>query len=63
MYQHQEMRNGRHGRQEIAEVCSKGNHLMNILVYGAGVIGSVYAARLQEAGYHVTLLARDQHED
>ena len=34
---------------------------MNIPVYGAGVIGSVYAARLQEVGYHVTLLARDQH--
>ena len=33
---------------------------MNILVYGAGVIGSVYAARLQEAGYSVTLLARGQ---
>jgi 2-dehydropantoate 2-reductase len=31
---------------------------MNILVYGAGVIGSVYAARLQRAGYNVTLLAR-----
>ncbi len=31
---------------------------MNILVYGAGVIGSVYAARLQEAGYTVSLLAR-----
>ena len=33
---------------------------MNILVYGAGVIGSVYAARLQRAGYNVTLLARSQ---
>jgi 2-dehydropantoate 2-reductase len=33
---------------------------MNILVYGAGVIGSVYAARLQRAGYNVTLLARGQ---
>ena len=33
---------------------------MNILVYGAGVIGSVYAARLQQAGYTVTLLARGQ---
>ena len=33
---------------------------MNILVYGAGVIGSVYAARLQEAGYTVSLLARGQ---
>ena len=33
---------------------------MHILVYGAGVIGSVYAARLQRAGYNVTLLARGQ---
>jgi len=33
---------------------------MNILVYGAGVIGSVYAGRLQEAGYNVSLLARGQ---
>ncbi|GHO97999.1 2-dehydropantoate 2-reductase [Reticulibacter mediterranei] len=33
---------------------------MNILVYGAGVIGSVYAARLQEAGHNVSLLARGQ---
>jgi len=34
---------------------------LRILVIGAGVIGSVYAARLQAAGYHVTLLARGQH--
>jgi 2-dehydropantoate 2-reductase len=33
---------------------------MDILVYGAGVIGSVYAARLQEAGHNVSLLARGQ---
>jgi len=33
---------------------------MDILVYGAGVIGSVYAARLQQAGYNVSLLARGQ---
>jgi 2-dehydropantoate 2-reductase len=32
-----------------------------ILVIGAGVIGSMYAARLQAAGYTVTLLARGQH--
>ena len=32
-----------------------------ILVIGAGVIGSVYAARLQAAGYSVTLLARGKH--
>ncbi len=34
---------------------------LRILVIGAGVIGSVYAARLQAAGYNVTLLARGQH--
>jgi len=34
---------------------------LRILVIGAGVIGSVYAARLQAAGYSVTLLARGQH--
>jgi 2-dehydropantoate 2-reductase len=34
---------------------------MKILVYGAGVIGSIYAARLYETGEDVTLLARDQH--
>ncbi|HXR65148.1 MAG TPA: 2-dehydropantoate 2-reductase N-terminal domain-containing protein [Ktedonobacteraceae bacterium] len=33
---------------------------MDILVYGAGVIGSVYAAKLQEAGQNVSLLARGQ---
>ncbi|BCL81488.1 2-dehydropantoate 2-reductase [Ktedonobacteria bacterium brp13] len=33
---------------------------MDILIYGAGVIGSVYAARLQEAGYNISLLARGQ---
>ena len=31
---------------------------MKILVYGAGVIGTLYAARLQGAGHHVTVLAR-----
>ncbi len=37
---------------------------MKILVFGAGVIGSIYAARLREAGYDVTLLARGKrHED
>lgn len=34
---------------------------LRILVIGAGIIGSVYAARLQAAGYSVTLLARGQH--
>ncbi|MGQ9682111.1 MAG: ketopantoate reductase family protein [Anaerolineae bacterium] len=31
---------------------------MRILVYGAGVIGSIYAARLHAAGQQVTVLAR-----
>lgn len=37
---------------------------MKILIYGAGVIGSIYAARLHEAGCDVTLLARNKrYED
>ncbi|MEO6915902.1 MAG: 2-dehydropantoate 2-reductase N-terminal domain-containing protein [Chitinophagaceae bacterium] len=31
---------------------------MKILVYGAGVIGSIYSARLHKAGFDITLLAR-----
>jgi 2-dehydropantoate 2-reductase len=34
---------------------------MKILVYGAGVIGSIYASRLHESGCNVTLLARNEH--
>ena len=33
---------------------------MKILIYGAGVIGTLYAARLQESGQLVTMLARGQ---
>ena len=33
---------------------------MDILVYGAGVLGSLYAAWLQEAGRDVAILARGQ---
>jgi ketopantoate reductase len=33
---------------------------MKILVYGAGPLGSVFAARLHEAGHEVALLARGQ---
>ncbi len=33
---------------------------MNILVYGAGPLGSLFAAKLHEAGHEVSLLARGQ---
>ncbi|NMF85480.1 2-dehydropantoate 2-reductase N-terminal domain-containing protein [Nodosilinea sp. P-1105] len=33
---------------------------MKILGFGAGVLGSLYAARLQEAGHEVALLALGQ---
>jgi 2-dehydropantoate 2-reductase len=33
---------------------------VKILIYGAGVIGQIYAARLHEAGHVVTVLARHQ---
>jgi 2-dehydropantoate 2-reductase len=33
---------------------------MKLLVYGAGVLGSLYAARLHEAGLDVSLLARGE---
>jgi 2-dehydropantoate 2-reductase len=33
---------------------------MKILIYGAGVIGQIYAGRLHEAGHEVTVLARGQ---
>lgn len=36
---------------------------MNILVFGAGVLGSLYAAKLQEAGQVVTILARGSRLD
>jgi len=33
---------------------------MNILVCGSGPLGSLFAARLQQGGHRVTLLARGQ---
>ncbi len=35
-----------------------GPRAVKILVFGAGVIGTVYAGKLIEAGHEVTLLAR-----
>jgi 2-dehydropantoate 2-reductase len=36
---------------------------MRVLVYGAGVLGSLYAARLKESGHDVTVLARGKRRD
>jgi 2-dehydropantoate 2-reductase len=36
---------------------------MKILIYGAGVIGSVYAAKLHDTGCDVTILARGERYD
>jgi ketopantoate reductase len=36
---------------------------MRILIYGAGVIGSVYGARLRQAGHDVVFLARADREE
>ena len=32
---------------------------MNILIYGAGILGSLYAVRLEEAGQDVSILVRE----
>jgi 2-dehydropantoate 2-reductase len=31
---------------------------MKILIYGAGVIGSIFAGKLAKSGYDITILAR-----
>lgn len=36
---------------------------MKFLIYGAGVIGSIFAGKLSKAGYNVTVLARNQRYD
>jgi 2-dehydropantoate 2-reductase len=41
-----------------ARECSEAS--LKIIVYGAGVIGTLYAARLQEGGHRVTVVARGQ---
>lgn len=39
---------------------NKTEHKFKVLVFGAGVLGSLYAARLQEGGNDVTVVARGQ---
>jgi 2-dehydropantoate 2-reductase len=48
------------GGRRIKDAGSSKETALNILVYGAGVIGSIYAARLQESGQNVSILARGQ---
>jgi 2-dehydropantoate 2-reductase len=43
-------------RQELPP----GRAIQKILVYGAGVLGSLYAGKLHQAGYDVTLLTREE---
>ncbi len=43
-------------RQELPP----GRAIRKILVYGAGVLGSLYAGKLHQAGYSVTLLTREE---
>lgn len=43
---------------------TKPNEKMKVLVFGAGVLGSLYAAKLREAGHDVTVVARGKrYED
>jgi ketopantoate reductase len=35
---------------------------MRILIYGAGVIGSIFAGKLAQKGYDITVLARNKRE-
>jgi 2-dehydropantoate 2-reductase len=45
----------------MADSCqSRARHRLKVLAYGAGPIGSLYAAKLSAAGEDVTLLARGQ---
>lgn len=45
---------------KLSKPIRKRRWLIKILVYGAGNIGSLYAARLKEVGQDVSILARDQ---
>jgi 2-dehydropantoate 2-reductase len=36
---------------------------MNILIYGAGVIGSIFAGKLAQKGYDITILARNSRHN
>ena len=42
----------------FTEQSKRGLIFMRILIYGAGVIGSLYAALLADAGYDTSIYAR-----
>jgi 2-dehydropantoate 2-reductase len=50
-------------RRSTQSAASAPGDAPRILVFGAGVLGSLYAARLSEAGYPVTLVARGRRLD
>jgi len=45
-------------QRRFVRACHLYDGAVKVLVYGAGVIGTLYAARLQQAGHQVTVLAR-----
>ena len=45
---------------QLRHMLGGGQEKLNILVYGAGVLGSLCAARLHQAGHTVSILARGQ---
>lgn len=47
-------------KTERPGAATRHTEMQRILVYGAGVLGSLYAGRFSQAGFDVTLLAREQ---
>ena len=47
------------GKEPVDIAKAKGAPLKKILIFGAGVLGSLYAARLKQSGQDVTLFARN----
>ena len=47
-------------KRAAAPELSPDQPIRRVLVYGAGVLGSLYAGKLHQAGYNVTMLARGQ---
>ena len=48
------------GKEPVDIAKAKGAPLKKILFFGAGVLGSLYAARLKQSGQDVSMLARNK---